>query len=454
MPSSVPTMDDFGALQSQVTSLADRVTALEDGGVTPVPPDPTPPDPTPGAGVQAKRVADLVELFGVNTFSSMDTGNVWGSWPADYRPDTVVAALNWITNNSGFTFRIREYHYSSRYNMQQQWFAAVLAKLPDTKFAVCPGANASASDATSMARLPHSWLEGLNEPNTDFGSGQVPYAKTMDIQNAAWAVRTNANLMGPSIVAGTPHPEGWITGYCGTDANMQALNAKLDYGNGHYYPPGSPDVPNTGYSVNEYVGGLWGVYAKKPIHITEYCSLLYNSQGHKDPDTEGDRSAYYTLTTLFRCAQNGTLGLWWYALFDYGTVYKCGLFPTNQNNPRKDAYALRSLCSICADVANDRRTFDPGKLDYTVTGGDGATSHALYQRSDGKFFITLWRSMANPGGAAIPVVVTVNTAHQRIDEYNLMEYLDKTQYLPRQTTNGKTMTSQLDGSARIIMVTL
>ena len=48
-----------------------------------------------------------------------------------------------------------------------------------------------------------------------------------------------------------------------TDADLAALNAKLDYGNGHYYPPGSPDVPNTGYSVNDYVGGLWGVYGKK-----------------------------------------------------------------------------------------------------------------------------------------------------------------------------------------------
>jgi hypothetical protein len=300
-----------------------------------------------------------------------------------------------------------------------------------------------------MARLPHRWLEGLNEPNTDFGSGEVPYDQTMEVQNAAWANRANSNIMGPSIVAGTPHPEGWITGYCGTDANLAALNAKLDYGNGHYYPPGSPDVPNTGYSVNDYVGGLWGVYAKKSIFITEYCSLLYNSQGHKDPDTEGERSAYYTLTTLFRVAQNGTLGLWWYALFDYGSVYKCGLFPTNEQHPRKDAYALRSLCHICADPGRDRRSFETGTLDYTVTGGDGATTHDLYQSSDGHFFITLWRSMADPGGQAIPV--QVNAKGHQMYEYNLMDYLDKTDYATDK--NGRdTITVQLNGSARVIVV--
>jgi hypothetical protein len=37
--------------------------------------------------VQAKRICELIELFGVNTFSSMDEHNVWGSWPADYRPE-------------------------------------------------------------------------------------------------------------------------------------------------------------------------------------------------------------------------------------------------------------------------------------------------------------------------------------------------------------------------------
>lgn len=453
----VPTMDEFNALQAQVTELDTRVTALEGGSTTPTPEPPNPnPEPTPpsGDGVQAKRAVELVEKFGVNTFSSLDSSNIWGSWPADYSPPSVIKALRWLVGDSGYQLMIREYHYAGRYDMQKQWFDAILAEFPDTRITLCPGANAGAGDAESMARLPHTWLEGLNEPNTDFGSGEVPYATTMDIQNAAWAKRTNNNVMGPSIVAGTPHPEGWIKGYCGDDAGLAALNAKLDYGNGHYYPPGSPDVPSTGYSVNEYIGGLWSVYGEKPIFLTEYCSLLYNSQGHKDPDTEGVRSAYYTLTTLFRIAQDGTLGLWWYALFDYGTVYKCGLFPTNEQNPRKDAYAVRSLCHICGDGGDDRRTFAPGKLAYSVSGGDDATSHALYQASDGDYFITLWRSTADPGGEPISVTLDFPNKPGTISEYNLMNHLDNTDYTAVQTnTNGDgKLTVQLDGSARVIVV--
>ena len=453
MPSTVPTMEDFGALEQ-------RVTVLEQGGTNPVPPDPIPPDPEPGpdpgTGVQAKRSAFLCELEGVNTFSSMDTGNVWGSWPADYRPATVIKALKWIVDGSGYQLPVREYHYSGRLAMQQAWFTEMKKAFPDMKITLCPGANAPVSTVDTMVQLPHDWIEGLNEPNTDFGSGEVPYPTTKAIQDACWARGKAGTIMGPSIVAGTPHPEGWITGYCGTQANLDALNAKLNYGNGHFYPPGSPDVPNTGYSVNEYIGGLWGVYGQKSIFITEYCSLLYNSQGHKDPDTNGDRSAYYTLTSLFRYAQNGTLGVWWYALFDYGTVYKCGLFPTNEQSPRKDAYALRALCQICADPGATRRSFAPGKLDYTVdTGNDAAISHALYQSSDGKFYITLWRSLANPGGSTKPVKFTFKSKPGKVEEFDLMKCLASTTYTPVQVNTSKdgTLTSQLDGSARIIRVT-
>src|SRR5262245_11163969 len=101
---NVPDQEAIDALSARRGDPGYQLSALGAGSepVPPDPPDPIPPDPGPdpgpGTGVQAKRIVDLVELFGVNTFSSMDTGNIWGSWPADYRPQTVIAALNWITN--------------------------------------------------------------------------------------------------------------------------------------------------------------------------------------------------------------------------------------------------------------------------------------------------------------------------------------------------------------------
>ena len=65
MPATVPTIEEHAALEA-------RVAALESGGAKP---------PEPAVGVQAKRIATLIERFGVNTFSSMDEHNAWGSWP-------------------------------------------------------------------------------------------------------------------------------------------------------------------------------------------------------------------------------------------------------------------------------------------------------------------------------------------------------------------------------------
>jgi hypothetical protein len=428
----VPTMDEFAALEARVTaaeaniaSLDGRVDSLETGGGTtppidpPINPNPEPPVVTDG--IQAKRVAGLIESFGVNTFSSLDSGNSWGSWPADYSPDSTIAALQYLVGTSGFTLPIREYHYAGRFDMQKQWFARILATFPDTKITLCPGANASAGDVPTMAQLPHTWLEGENEPNTDFGSGQVPFSVTMDVQNAVWGKRRNNNVMGPSIVAGTPHPEGWVTGYCGTPENLAALNAKLDYSNCHYYPPGSPDVPNTGYSINEYIGGIWSVYGEHATFMTEFHPTLYNSRGHKPDESgwSGARDAYYTLCTLLRCGKNGTQGIWWYALFDYGTTYRCGLFPKHgRDDPRPVADAFRNLCEICMDPG-DRHSFAPDKLDLTVTGMTDAMDYDVYQASDGRFLVAAWHAAEELGqGATVSVELVFGSSKSAINVFN------------------------------------
>jgi hypothetical protein len=452
----VPTTEQFNSLES-------RVTTLENANNTPISPPDSGGNPNPGTGTQAKRIVDLFK-FGVNTFSSMDTNNVWGSWPADYRPDTVIAAIKFIVQDTGHTISIREYHYAGRESWQQPWLQQIHAQFPEQENIMCVGANGSVNDVASMIALQKDastgvkYIEGLNEPNTNFGSGEVPYNVTQEIQDAVF----NGNkgyLLGPSIVAGTPHPEGWITGYCGTPENLAALNSKFDIGNGHYYPPGSPDVADTGYSVDNYIEGLWIAYAHKQAELTEFHPTLYNSQGFKpgQADWSDTRDAYYTLTTLFRVAQNGTRFLWWYALFDYGTTYQCGLFPTNQDNPRSDAYGLRALCSICSDTTGARRTFDPGKLDYAVSPTDDNISHDLYQSSDGIFYIALWRSSEQPGGSATNVVIDFADPPKLVEEFNISDIAAKKQltgYRPVQSVENQThFVSMLDASARIVKVT-
>lgn len=96
MPITVPTQTEFDALVS-------RVDALEGTGSAP-----------PSNGILARRIVDLISQFGCNTFSSMDEHNVWGSWPANYQPESVIAGLRWLVQDSGHTISVREYHRSSR----------------------------------------------------------------------------------------------------------------------------------------------------------------------------------------------------------------------------------------------------------------------------------------------------------------------------------------------------
>jgi len=439
---TVPTADEFTALEA-------RVSALEAGSVAPPetidPPEPIiPPEPITD-GVQAKRVANLVEKFWVNTFSSMDEHNAWGSWPADYRPASVIAALKYILGDSGFAIGIREYHYKGREASQRPWLTQVTAAIPGTRVTLCPGANASTDDVPSMIALANDpecnvrYVEGLNEGNTDFGSGNVPPATQLAIQQAVWNSKpANCTVMGPSVVAGTPHPEGWVTGYCGD--TLPALNAAMEWGNGHYYPPKAPDVPNTGYSVNEYIGGLWGAYAQHPIALTEFHPTLYASGTYAvkaniaflagrlagqrsppkiEPFTVNSRDPFFTLTTLLRAGKNGTMLVIWYALFDYGSTYQCGLFPKDQNNPRPTATALNNLFMICADHGSDLRTFAPGKLDITVDGLAAAMDFDVYQASNGRFLIPIWHAAEDVNqGVAVQVNVRFDTAKGSVSVFD------------------------------------
>ena len=431
---TVPTMDDF-------TALAARVSALEEGAPVPVPPDPPDPPEPITEGVQAKRIAKLIESFGVNTFSSMDGGNLWGSWPANYQPDSVIDALQFMLGDSGFAFRLREYHYSGREGMQRPWLSQIVNALPGTEVALCVAANGGVDDVPTMLSLADDpacgvkWVEGINEANTDFGSGTIPVETTKAIQDAVWSgARDRQIVFGPSIVAGTPHPEGWIVptkGYFKTQADMDRINGTMDWGNGHYYPPHAPCVPNTGYSVGEYIGGLWTAYAHHPIGLTEFHPTLYAAgtlaikrniarlagrlHRREEPipafkSTE-PRDAFYTLTTLLYTAKCGATGVWWYALFDYGSTYECGLFPKEHaSNPRQTAVALQSLCAICADHGDDRRTFEPGKLDVEVSGLTPATDWDCYQASNGRFLLPLWHAAEDAGqGAAVQVVLRFAT---------------------------------------------
>lgn len=405
--------------------------------VTPPPPTPTPPPP----GVQAARIADLLERFGVNTFSSTSsTSNTWGSWPADYSTASVIAAIRNLVGASGLTINVREYHYSDR-TWQGAWCQTVFAAT-GARFAMAVGANGSASDAASMISMAGGtgwlkWVEGINEPNTEFGdpnatpstSTVVSPETTIAIQQAVSATEA-ATVVGPSIVFGTPFPEGYIVpGYASAEQIAQVAAASK-VANVHFYPPHQCDVDDgsgRGGTFDDVVQGMSGLYGGQPTLITEWHPTLYNEDGHRlDPAYD----AYYAACFFLSAFRLGALGWFWYALFDFGKDYLSGLFPkTGGVSPRPVANTIRAMFTLTGDVGATKRTFAPGTLAYTVAGlppplpnAPNTGGHSmLFQNSAGTFFLFVWNAQNAPGGAAVPVTVTFGQAMSSVRDYNVSD---------------------------------
>jgi len=451
-----------------------RIAVSANGGVT-VPPQPvvppetiTPPDPgpgpSPGTGVQASRIADfLCNYSGCDMFPSMDEGNVWGSWPAYYRPDTVIAAYDWLMNGSTNYPISRVYTASYRMEILRQWLPILAAA--GHRFTGGIAANGTVADAEATMELARDpkygivMVEGINEPNTDFGSGHVPPQVTMDVQDYLWKNRIpGIPVLGPSIVYGLPVPEGYISpGYCSAD-ELAYLNERMDIANPHFYPPNVCDLDpgaNRGGCFDDVVTGMRNTYGDKPISVTEWQPTLYGQHG-----TDDRLDGYYTPWMMLSAHRLKIHSMMWYPLFDYATHHPCGFFPKNASDPRPSAYALRAMHTLAGDKGSDARTFQPGKLDYKVEGGHGpineasphsGTQHALFQRSNGDFLLFVYNEQIEPEGDEREVTVTFGTAPKRVTEFEIRP--DASFDQPVLTTSAQTVhLTSMHATTRLLVI--
>lgn len=419
---------------------------------------------TSGAGVKAARIADMMERFGVNTFSSTSaTSNTWGSYPADYSTASVVAAVQYLTGASGLTMNAREYHYASK-TWQAAWCQTVFAAT-GTQFTMAIGANGSVSDVASMVAMTGGtgwlkWVEGLNEPNTNFGSGAVLPATTIAIQQAVNAA-TGATIVGPSIVFGLPFPEGYIVPSYASTAQMGQIVAASNVANVHFYPPHQCDIDDSsgrGGAFNDVVQGLATVYTGQPAIITEWHPTLYNSDAHGlDPVYD----AYYAPCFFLSAFRLNVLGWFWYALFDFGTSFMSGLFPkTGGVAPRPVANTIRAMFTLTGDTGATKRTFTPGNLGYTVSGlpaplpgAPNTGGHSmLFQNSAGTFFLHVWNAQNTPEGATVPVTINFDHAVTSVKQYKVSDAVSPTALL-QSVSNATSVTIQLNASVHLLVIT-
>lgn len=387
-----------------------------------------------GGGVQAARIADLLERFGVNCFSQHDTNwNPWGAWPIEYTAATTIKGIQEITGSSGYTINVRAFYYAGRETQAgggdlAAWCPAVNAAT-GAKMSLAIGQGGTAQDAQALATWLGTtvtpwlgWIEGVNEPN---GVAPVDLATTEAAQ-ADLPTATGATLLGPSIVIGLPHPEGWITGYLGA-TGAAAILAHANVLNVHYYPSTLVSLDDGSLHDGEiedvFVGEWTGWGSHDPQIITEWHPTYYNAAGQF---AGGDAlAAYYAPIFMVEAYRCGFEGYFWFSLFDFGTT-PCGLIAQSQSGgatvltPKAAAKTLANLFAICGPAGATKRSFTPGALDFTATGlpppVNSDSPHTggqtmLFQRDDGVFLLMLWNAQVppfthdaagNPTGVTLP----------------------------------------------------
>ena len=437
------------------------------------------------SGTTALRIADMMERFGVVTYSQSVAGtNPWGAGVSDYTTGSVISALTWLTANSGMTCNLREYHVAGRDtgagSNQLSWCPTV-ASATGSKFSVSLLRGAVSADATSLAAMAVSsadgtgwmtWAEGLNTPN----DGSISAANCVAVQQALYSgvypTSTKSHpvsTVGPSYTYNTLPPETStaIASYLTTQQKSDLL-ASSCLASVRFFPtldPEADDSAGRGGNADDVALGH-GIYFGKPMIMGEWHPTSGNtdSPSHATDDSFG---ALYAALGMLNFHRLGYEAWFWKSLFDIGQsgdspFTRVGLFPNSgSGTPRLPARTIRAMYALTGDTGAKKRTFRPSKLDYTITGlqapGSNATPwtgghHRLYQNSGGTFFLFVWNEQRPILGTGATVTVSFVRTLAQVVHYDLTTDATTAETPVATLTNIATLSFSLTASVHLLVI--
>jgi len=412
--------------------------------------------PGDASGTPAMRIADMMEIFGANIFSNGQDGQA-GETVAG-----VTSAAQYLLGNSGLKMLFRGYVNSAS---DYATFGPQLFTATGCKMTLCMGIGDTPdpSGVISLAQASASqggwvqFIEGGNEPNTDFGApyqtGVAPDAELGALQKIYAAVHPlGIPVAAPSVVG----DYAGIAGYWGAD--LSAAVAATDLYDTHLYP--NNGGPNGADQMHDWTAAVsqsdWG--GKGGI-VTEWQPVLYNQHA-----TDDATAAYWSPIALLSGHVDFHLqALVWWEMFDYpGFNPHVGLFNGTAGSPYPAANALRAMYTLTGDTGAAKHTFTPGKLDVTVTGlpaGDnqyGGGRWAVFQNSSpGTFFLFVWNEQdALATGSTTPVTVTFNEGPMaEVIDYSLTNPASANPAPVQTLTNATSVHLDLTTEVRLLQIT-
>ena len=358
---------------------------------------------------QAAQSADFAAMIGVNTHLS-DNLSSYGN-TKQVKAELDYLGTNQVRDTNAFTWSVRAYAALAQLGVK---FDIVLAHNPGEELAQGGLASDLAIVHQLQQQAPGSLfaLEGQNEPwlFPDLYNGQATttWATVAQVQAATYtAVKADPALAGIPLLSPSVSP----TDIAGTPANFTAT---ADLGNAHIYPYGGLQ-PSA--FVAERLGGQQSLVGGKADWITEFG--YSNTPGDTSYGVDSATQAKNTLNGLLDAFKAGVSKVFLYQLLDEASSIApntpwgaLGLFNAD-GTAKPVAVALHNLSSLLADP-NAPASFQPGTLDFTVTGLPQTASDELFEKSDGTFELVLWNEATdwNPTTqsevAVSPVPVTIH----------------------------------------------
>lgn len=377
-----------------------------------------PGDPT---GTVALRIADVLEGFGANCFPNAQDGNPAGAYTSTMTANH-VSACQYLTASTGMGLTNRVYIDDNNPSSQGSFCTGVSTQIPSVHWSVCSTSGNQTTAQTVLdacAGFPClAYAEGINEPNNGgvHANGQpVPVATTVAFQQFEY---NRYQPQGISVAAASvidTNSSTYEQDYYGTSLNTE-VQATTDWC-GHDYPnSGAPSEDIYRRSAMIDTMG-WG---SLPGIISEFHPLMYN--GSYANNSYDSTAGYWTLCALLASyLYYKTDALIWFSMFNYvnssgANVFPvdCGLFSNfDPTQPKPTAMVIHDCFDVCTDAAANSHTFQPSELNYTVAGlppawaGDGGINsgggqQALFQGSDGTFYLFLWDEESTPATVLNP----------------------------------------------------
>lgn len=275
-----------------------------------------------------------------------------------------------------------------------------VSEVGDELTALKPVASAIAAlEGPNEYDLQHGDLDVTTWPTT-----LVNYQKALFSQANASSTFSSKPMIGPSLTSDTA-----------ADAVRSAnggssLSSSMDYSCLHLYQswrwPGNPGYGGSYGSIDWSIANIATVVGgSKPIQSTEGG---YNTGRTADNRyVSEDVEAKYLPRMFAEFFRRGFYRSFKYELRDTGSGGEQGFGIVRSDATPKPAFnSLKNLIGALGDP-DASANFTPGSLDYSLTGADSNTRQLLFQKSDGTFYLLLWREVQSWTGDATNAPVTV-----------------------------------------------